>query len=71
MKQLILTAAAAGGDADGADGVGPQQIHLPPRRRLPQRLGAAPAVVHSGAVAVVGVPGRAAAHRRRLVGRPS
>lgn len=71
MKQLELTTAAAGGDADSADGVGPQQVHLPPRRRLPQRLGAASAVVHRGAVAVVGVTGRAAAHRRRLIGWPS
>lgn len=63
-----LTAAASGRHSDDAYRIGPEEVDLPPRRGLLHGLGAPFAIVHRRPLAIVGVGGRPASHRRRLIG---
>jgi hypothetical protein len=66
-KNGDVTATAARGNANHADGIGPQQVHHPPRRRLLHGLRAPLAVMHRRALAVVAIARGATSDRRRLV----
>jgi hypothetical protein len=64
---MRVTTAATRGDSNNADGVGPQQVHHPPGRRLLHRFRASFAVMHCRALPVVAIASGSATHSRRLV----
>lgn len=63
-----MSAAAPRRHPDHLDGVGFEQIDLPPGADFFLRFGAPPAVVLGALFAVVGVSCTAAPHRGRLIG---
>ena len=68
VLQGLVAAAAAGGDSDHLDGVGLEEVHLPPGAGLLLGLRAPFAVVVGALFAVVGVEGAAPTDGGGLVG---
>lgn len=62
-----LTTASSGGNPDDFDSVVPEQVNLPPRRRLPLRLGASFPVMLSGLLSIVAVGCSSSSDCSRLV----